>query len=117
MQTRPDNRLERGITFPASLNSHTFNKHSLRVATTLLWALATGTILVTPLHAAELRTDQAKVVEAMRPTYIVATNDDLAGFHTVAAPDFYAFDNGKRFTGDALMELMKTLHATGSGQT
>lgn len=58
--------------------------------------------------------DEDQVVEAMRTLYVAATNDDLALFHTVAAPDFYAFDVGKRFDGDALMELIKNLHAAGS---
>jgi ketosteroid isomerase-like protein len=58
--------------------------------------------------------DEDQVVEALRTLYVAATNDDLALFHTVAAPDFYAFDVGKRFEGDALMELIKDLHAAGS---
>jgi ketosteroid isomerase-like protein len=46
--------------------------------------------------------------------YAAATNDDLAQFNTVAAADFYAFDGGKRFSGDSLMELIKNLHAAGN---
>lgn len=88
-------------------------KHSSRLANTLPWALAIGMSLVTPLFGAQPATDQARIVDAMRSMYVAATNDDLAKFHTVAAPDFYAFDNGKRFTGDALMELVKSLHAAG----
>ncbi|GAC1432360.1 MAG: hypothetical protein NVSMB68_04820 [Thermoanaerobaculia bacterium] len=45
--------------------------------------------------------------------YVAATNDDLARFHSVAASDFYAFDGGKRFTGDELMALIRSLHAAG----
>lgn len=58
--------------------------------------------------------DEDRVVEALRTLYVAATNDDLALFHTVATPDFYAFDVGKRFDGDALMELIKNLHAAGN---
>jgi len=61
-----------------------------------------------------LASDEELVVETMKTMYVAATNDDLALFHTVAAPDFYAFDVGKRFDGDALMELIKNLHAAGS---
>lgn len=46
--------------------------------------------------------------------FVAATTDDLKLFHTVAAPDFYAFDGGKRYDGDALMDLVKGLHAAGS---
>jgi len=45
--------------------------------------------------------------------FVAATNDDLALFKTVASPDFYSFDAGKRFTGDELMKLIADLHAAG----
>jgi ketosteroid isomerase-like protein len=57
--------------------------------------------------------DRAKVIATMESMFAAATNDDLDKWHAVATPDFYAFDNGKRFEGDALMELMKTLHGQG----
>jgi ketosteroid isomerase-like protein len=40
--------------------------------------------------------------------------NDAAKFRAVIAPDFYAFDVGKRFTGDALLELIKTAQAAGN---
>jgi ketosteroid isomerase-like protein len=49
----------------------------------------------------------------MESMYTAATNDDLDQWHTIAAPGFYAFDNGQRFEGDALMELIRKLHAQG----
>jgi hypothetical protein len=49
----------------------------------------------------------------MRTMYAAAATDDLAKFHTVAAPDFYAFDGGTRYDGDALMNTLKSLHASG----
>lgn len=58
--------------------------------------------------------DQDEIVQALRTMYAAATTDDLKLFHTVAAPDFYAFDGGKRYDGDALMDLAKALHAAGS---
>lgn len=57
--------------------------------------------------------DQSRVTATMRAMYAAATRDDMAGFHEVAAPGFYAFDAGKKFTGDELMQLIKTLHASG----
>ena len=49
----------------------------------------------------------------MRLMYVAATNDDLAQFRAVTAPDFYTFDVGKRMTGDQLMGLVKDAHAAG----
>jgi Domain of unknown function (DUF4440) len=57
--------------------------------------------------------DQAQVAEAMRTMYAAATTDDLDKFHTVAVPDFYAFDGGKRYDGDVLMKMVKSFHDSG----
>jgi hypothetical protein len=57
--------------------------------------------------------DRDQVIQALRTMYAAATADDLARFHTVAAPDFYAFDGGKRYDGDALMNMVKSFHDQG----
>ena len=45
--------------------------------------------------------------------YAALTADDRDKFRAVTAPGFYAFDLGKRFSGDALMDLIKTAHGAG----
>ena len=57
--------------------------------------------------------DEAGVVETLRGMFGAAKTDDLERFHTLATKDFYAYDGGMRFDGDALMGLMKTLHGQG----
>ena len=57
--------------------------------------------------------DSAAVVTTMETLFAAATADDLAKFHTVAAADFYAYDGGKRFAGDELMQLAKSFHDAG----
>ena len=57
--------------------------------------------------------DPVQVVETTRTMYAAATTDDLAKFHSVAAPDFYAFDGGIRYDGDALMSTVKSFHDKG----
>jgi hypothetical protein len=57
--------------------------------------------------------DQTQVIETMRTMYAAATVDDLDKFHTVAAPDFYAFDGGQCYDGDALMNMVKSYHEKG----
>lgn len=57
--------------------------------------------------------DNSRVVDAVKQMYIAAANDDVALFHRIAATDFYAFDGGHRFTGDALMELIQSAHKAG----
>ena len=53
------------------------------------------------------------VTAAVTAMYAAAAKDDLDGFHAVTTPDFYAFDGGRRFDGDALMRLIRTAHAGG----
>lgn len=57
--------------------------------------------------------DKAAVADTLRTMYAAAISDDLAKFHSIAASSFYAFDNGKRFDGDALMVMAKKAHDKG----
>ena len=86
-----------------------------RTGRTLSWAWALAAIMcfACPVVASQPDRDQEKVIEAVRSMYAALTADDLDKFRAVTAPDFYAFDLGKRFTGDALMDLIKTAHAAG----
>ncbi len=65
------------------------------------------------LRAPAASPDSAAIVRAVESMYLAATNDDLALFHAVVTPDFFAFDGGKRFDGDELMQLVQSLHASG----
>ena len=60
-----------------------------------------------------LDVDEAKVIEATRLMFLALQNEDLAKFKSVTSPDFYAFDAGKRFSGDELMAFVKKAHAAG----
>jgi ketosteroid isomerase-like protein len=60
----------------------------------LLSTLTIAVLVAIPVHAETSVTDDAQVVAAMRIMFIAATNNDLAYFNTVDAPDFYAFDGG-----------------------
>lgn len=51
--------------------------------------------------------DKTQIAETMRTMYAAASAENLAKFHTIATPDFYAFDGGKRYDGDALMNMVK----------
>ncbi|MDP3738543.1 MAG: nuclear transport factor 2 family protein [Hyphomonadaceae bacterium] len=52
--------------------------------------------------------------QAMRDMYTALKADDLKGFRAVTTSDFFAFDVGKRFDGDALMNLVKAAHNRGA---
>jgi SnoaL-like domain len=53
------------------------------------------------------------VADTMRAMYVAAATDDLAKSRSLIAPEFYGFDNGKRYDGDALMQMVISAHAKG----
>jgi ketosteroid isomerase-like protein len=58
-------------------------------------------------------TADAAVVEAVRLMFAALAADDADGFREVTSPDFYAFDVGKRYTGEDLVDLIKKAHGAG----
>ncbi len=58
-------------------------------------------------------TEATAVADTMRAMYVAAATDDLAKFRSLIAPGFYAFDNGRRYDGDALMQMVISAHAKG----
>jgi hypothetical protein len=57
--------------------------------------------------------DRAAIVQAVNTMFVAAAKDNITLFHSVASPDFYAFDNGKQYRGDELMAGIQKLHAAG----
>jgi ketosteroid isomerase-like protein len=49
----------------------------------------------------------------MSAIFAAARTDDVAKFDSVIASDFYIFDGGTRFNGDAIMAFIKAQHAAG----
>jgi hypothetical protein len=86
--------------------------HVAALAAILSAALLSGSPATSACNSTPADRDQ--VVEVMRTMYAAATADDLAKFHTVAAPNFYAFDGGTRYDGDALMNTIKMFHDKGT---
>jgi len=60
-----------------------------------------------------LSTEQEQVVDKVKSVFAAAASDDLASFRSSVTPDFYIYDNGMRFDGDAIMELIKKQHDAG----
>ena len=81
---------------------------------------AVALVLLAPLaHAAGSTCEapasaDADVTANLRAMYAAVRTDDLAAFHAVTTPDFYAFDGGQRFDGYALMNMVKRVHAKGT---
>ena len=79
------------------------------VITLLLSAINLGSLA----HASSPGNDQEKVVDTVRQMFVALGADDPELFESVTSRDFYAFDVGNRFTGEALLQLVKNAHASG----
>jgi len=74
--------------------------HSIKTALLLL-LLSTQALTAQTKPCTTTPADEPKVTETMLQFYVAATNDDLQLFHTVAASNFYSYDGGTRYEGDA----------------
>jgi ketosteroid isomerase-like protein len=54
------------------------------------------------------------VADTMRAMYAAAEKGDIEAFHALVTPGFYAYDNGERFDGDALIRMVIDLEAKGA---
>src|SRR3977135_1589792 len=88
---------------------------SLRIALTIVVFE-----LILPAHVSTARaqqqpltSDQRQIVDTMSAIFAAARTDDVAKFDSVIASDFYIFDGGTRFNGDAIMAFIKAQHAAG----
>jgi hypothetical protein len=57
---------------------------------------------------------EAAAVKVVSEMYAAAEVDDEAGFRSTITHNFYAYDNGRRFDGMELFNLIKTLHSQGN---
>ncbi|RYZ15327.1 MAG: nuclear transport factor 2 family protein [Alphaproteobacteria bacterium] len=55
----------------------------------------------------------ADAAQTMRDMYAALMIDDLTAFRAATTPDFFSYDVGERFDGDALALLIKQRHAEG----
>ena len=76
-------------------------------------AIVCGSLVFARRREAAGGAEDVKVVETVKAVFAAAGADDLGKFHSVTTKDFYAYDNGMRFDGDALMDAIKKQHAAG----
>jgi ketosteroid isomerase-like protein len=75
--------------------------------------LACGSFVFARIGQAAAEAEEVKVVDTVKAVFVAAAADDLGKFHAVTTTDFYAYDNGMRFDGDALMQAIQKQHAAG----
>ncbi|MDP3493252.1 MAG: nuclear transport factor 2 family protein [Hyphomonadaceae bacterium] len=84
------------------------------LATAALSACAHGAAAPAPVSCPAPDSAITEVAQVMRDMYTALTKDDLDGWHAAITKDFFSFDVGKRFDGDALFDVIKTNHAKGT---
>ncbi len=70
-------------------------------------------IVTTHAQQAAFTRDQKQIIDTIRTIFVAAKADDMGRFDSVVTPGFYLYDAGQRFDGEAIMKLMKSLHAQG----
>jgi ketosteroid isomerase-like protein len=60
-----------------------------------------------------LTANERQIVATVSTIFTAALTDDVVRFDSVIASDFYIFDGGVRFNGDAIMSVIKAQHAAG----
>jgi hypothetical protein len=80
------------------------------IALAIVWSgIAGATERCAPAARAE-----PQIVAAVERMFAALRADDLLAFGQVAASGFYAYDGGARFTGPALIDLIRKLHLQGT---
>jgi ketosteroid isomerase-like protein len=57
--------------------------------------------------------EETQIVETVNTLFAALREENVAKFDSVVSPDFYSFEGGARFNGQAMMALIKTLHGSG----
>lgn len=79
----------------------------------VLLGVATATALAGSSVAAPPGSESSRALAAITAMYAALQTDNLSEYRKIVSPDFYAFDQGRRYDGDALAEEIKSLHASG----
>ena len=61
-----------------------------------------------------LTNDQRQIVDTVNTMFTALRTDDAPKLNSVIAPEFYIFDGGTRFSGEALTALIKAQHVAGN---
>lgn len=81
------------------------------LAITVLAASSAQAAAPPPCHTSPAQ--KAAVAQTIRAMFAAAAKDDYAAFNRIIAPDFYIFDGGHQYEGDAILDAIKQLHAKG----
>jgi hypothetical protein len=86
---------------------------SIAMVSTAFALVFSGNVSTVKAQQRLLTADQTEIVNTVSTIFTAARADDIAKFDSVIASDFYIYDGGVRFNGDAIMALIKAQHVAG----
>jgi ketosteroid isomerase-like protein len=110
-------RINEGASFLSSyLKGRTLSMSlQLRITRITIGVALMSFVLVSAASAQQkvLTKEQTQIVETVNSLFTALQTEDAAKMNSVIAPGFYVFEGGARFNGEAMMALIKALHAAG----
>jgi ketosteroid isomerase-like protein len=88
-------------------------RHRISIATITLAVVFFPQLSTATAQQKSPASDTTQIVDTIKAMFTAASTDDLAKFNSLVTPDFYMYDAGARFNGDAIMALIKADHASG----
>jgi ketosteroid isomerase-like protein len=87
----------------------------LRVVSTVVAFMLLFSVIASPAREPQevATSEQRHIVDTVSALFVAAGEEDAAKFESLISPDFYIFEGGKRLNGEALIALIKALHAAG----
>jgi ketosteroid isomerase-like protein len=111
------NKPRRSVSYPMKGEMCVRLATSLRLRITLatIGLALMSSLYVTAARAQQrvLTNDQSQIVDRVNAMFTALQTDDAAKLSSILAPDFYMFDGGHRFTGEAIMAQIRTLQDSG----
>ena len=89
------------------------SQHCIALVTIAFTLVFSGNVSTARGQQKLLTADQTQIVNTVSTIFTAARTDDVAKFDSVIASDFYIYDGGVRFNGDAVMAVIKAQHAAG----
>ena len=88
-------------------------QHRITMVTIVLALMSSAYVPPAKAQQKVLTNDQSQIVDTLNTVFTALRTDDAGKLNSVIAPDFYIFDGGRRFSGEAIVTLIKAQHAAG----
>jgi ketosteroid isomerase-like protein len=85
----------------------------ISLAAIILAVILSGSLRTAAAQQPSQTSDTTQIIDTVKSLFAALSADDLSKFELAITREFYMFDGGERFTGAAIMGLIKTEQAAG----